>query len=145
MGIMRQRRRADWRELVSEQARSGQGVTAFCRERGILTSSLYAWRKQLSVVDERKAESPTDRSSSAGSKASAERPIRFLEVKMATAAKPINSSFAPASIIEVRLPRGRSLMVAPGFDAIHLQQLLAALDPAVPEDNSSPAAWQVRL
>jgi transposase-like protein len=145
MGAMRQRRRADWRELVSEQARSGQGVTAFCRERGIRTSSLYAWRKQLGVVDERKAEVPTDRSSSAGSKAAAETPMRFLEVKMATASEPIRSSLAPAPIIEVRLPRGRSLMVAPGFDAIHLQQLLAVLDPAVPEEKSSPAVWQAGL
>ena len=68
--------------------------------------------------------------------------MRLLEVKMATAAEPIKSSFAPAPMIEVRLPRGRSLMVGPGFDAIHLQQLLAVLTPAVPEDKSSPAAWQ---
>jgi hypothetical protein len=71
--------------------------------------------------------------------------MRFLEVTMAAAAEPIKSSFAAAPMIEVRLPRGRSLMVAPGFDAIHLQRLLAVLDPAVPEDKSSPAAWQAGL
>jgi hypothetical protein len=71
--------------------------------------------------------------------------MRFLEVKMAATAEPIRSSLAPAPMIEVRLPHGRSLMVAPGFDAIHLQQLLAVLDPAVPEEKSSPAAWQAGL
>jgi len=71
--------------------------------------------------------------------------MRFLEVKMAVAAEPIKSSFAPAAMIEVRLPRGRSQMVAPGFDALHLQRLLAVLDPAVAEDTSSFAAWQAEL
>lgn len=61
---------------------------------------------------------------------------------MVAAAEPIKPSLASAPMIEVRLPRGRSLMVAPGFDAIHLQQLLAVLDPAVPEDKSSPVALQ---
>lgn len=145
MGTIRQRRRADWRDLASEQARSGQGVTAFCRERGIRTSSLYAWWKQLRVVNERKAEGPADRSFSAASTASAESPVRFLEVKMAAVAMPLKSCLTPASMIEVRLPRGRRLMVAPGFDAIHLQQLLAVLDPAVAEDKSSSAAWQAAL
>src|ERR1039458_6327621 len=99
MGTTRERRRTDWRELVSEQARSGQGVTAFCRERGIRTSSLYAWKKQLGVVDERKAEVPMDRSSSAASKASSEPPMRFLEVKMAATEEPIKLSLTSALMI----------------------------------------------
>ena len=142
MGTTRQRRRTDWRELVIEQARNGQGVAAFCREHGIRTSSLYAWRKQLGGIDERKSKVPIDGSFSAGSKAAAETPVRFLEVKMAAAAEPIESSLASSLMIEVRLPNGRSLMVAPGFDAIHLQRLLAVLDVAASANKSSPSAWQ---
>jgi hypothetical protein len=68
--------------------------------------------------------------------------MQFLEVKMAAAAEPIKSSFTPAPMIEVRLPRGRSLMVAPGFDALHLQRLLAVLDLEVPVEKSFAAALQ---
>jgi hypothetical protein len=55
MGTTRLRRRAAWRELVSEQARNGQDVTAFCRERGIRTTSFYDWKKPLGVDDESRA------------------------------------------------------------------------------------------
>ena len=142
MGTTRERRRAAWRELVSEQARSGHGVTAFCRERGIRTASFYDWKKRLGVDDESKAGVPTDRSSSVGQKATGAPPVRFLELKLAATAEPIQPSLTYCSIIEVRLPHGRSLMVAPGFDAMHLQRLLAVLDSAVLVDKSLPAGWQ---
>jgi hypothetical protein len=68
--------------------------------------------------------------------------MRFLEVKMAAAAESLKSSFTPAPMIEVRLPHGRSLMVAPDFDAIHLRWLLAVLESPGVLDKSSPVAWQ---
>jgi len=121
------------RELVSEHARSGQGVTAFCRERGIRTSSFYGWKKRLGVVDESEA---------VVQKAATEPPVRFLKVKMAATEEPIKPSITHSPMIEVRLPHGRSLMVAPGFDAIHLKRLLAVLSPEISLDKSSSAAWQ---
>ena len=142
MSATRQRRRTDWCELVSEQARSGQGVTAFCRELGIGTSSFYGWKKRLGVVDASKAAVPTEGTSTAGQKASSEPPVRFLEVKMAATEEPIKLSLTPAPMIEVRLPHGRSLMVAPDFDAIHLQRLLAVLSAEIPVDKSLSVAWQ---
>ena len=36
-----------WRELVAEQASSGLGVNAFCRERGLAASSLRNWKRKL--------------------------------------------------------------------------------------------------
>src|SRR5207249_5146224 len=36
-----------WRELISEQARSGQTVTAFCRERGLCRPYFFVWKKRL--------------------------------------------------------------------------------------------------
>src|SRR5213076_2237514 len=34
-----------WRELISEQARSGQTVTAFCRERGLCRPCFFQTKK----------------------------------------------------------------------------------------------------
>jgi hypothetical protein len=47
-----------WRRAIVEQGSSGQDVSVFCRERGIVSSSFYAWRKRLGlnegVVDGRR-------------------------------------------------------------------------------------------
>ena len=54
---------------------------------------------------------------------------QFVEVQVA---KPDlsqrHSGIAPGSTIEVRLHNGRSLMVAPEFNASHLRALLAVLE-----------------
>ena len=36
-----------WRAIVSEQIASGQSVAAFCKERGVTSSQLFAWKKRL--------------------------------------------------------------------------------------------------
>src|SRR6266853_1435384 len=36
-----------WRKVVSEQARSGQSVAVFCRERGVCAPQFFAWKKRL--------------------------------------------------------------------------------------------------
>lgn len=77
-----------------------------------------------------------------GCKAVAEPAARFLELKLAATAEPVKPSPTAVPMIEVRLQHGRSLMIAPDFDATHLQRLLAVLDPAIPVDKSSSAAWQ---
>jgi transposase-like protein len=38
---------ARWRKLLEDQRASGLSVVAFCRERGIAASSLFAWRRRL--------------------------------------------------------------------------------------------------
>ena len=38
---------AKWRRVISEQARSGQTVTAFCRERAVCRPYFFAWKKRL--------------------------------------------------------------------------------------------------
>jgi hypothetical protein len=137
-------RRHNWRELVAEQVRSGLGVRAFCRDRGLSTSCFYARKKQLGCDEEKSVET--------------REPMKFLQVKFtetvesippSLVAEPIPPSFtsdakpepssawiaaskppAIAAPIELRLPHGRSLMVACDFDAIHLQRLLAVLESA---------------
>ena len=103
------RRRAEewakWRGLVSEQGQSGRSVATFCRERGLRDSQFFAWKKRL-----RDAEA-----------------AQFVEVR--PAAEPVQSSAAGNHAIEVRLAGGRSLVIAPGFDAGHLRALLFVLEP----------------
>ncbi len=95
-----------WRGLVSEQSQSGQTVAAFCRDRGLRDSLFYDWKKRL-----RQGEA-----------------VKFVEVRVQ---EPCQQAIqAPERItgIEVRLKRGRSLLVEPGFDASHLRALLLVLE-----------------
>ena len=36
-----------WRDLIQQQAASGQSVSAFCAQRGLTEQSLYYWKKRL--------------------------------------------------------------------------------------------------
>ena len=93
-----------WRGLVSEQSSSGQSVAVFCRERGLRDWQFYDWKKRV-----RESEA-----------------VKFVAVKVAAAreAAPMPAGGA----IEVRVGRGRSIVVEPGFDARHLRALLAVLE-----------------
>jgi hypothetical protein len=93
-----------WRRLISEQARSGQTVKAFCGERGLCRPYFFVWKKRLEK----------------------DTPAKFLEVQVTKheASAPEDSS------VEIRLRNGRSLMVRPGFDAEHVLALLAVVEAA---------------
>jgi hypothetical protein len=93
-----------WRRLVSEQARSGQSVKAFCDKRGLCRPYFFVWKKRL------KEDTPT----------------KFLEVQVAG---PGPSTPGDASV-EIRLQNGRSLLVRPGFDAAHVRALLVVVEAA---------------
>ncbi len=96
---------AKWRGLVSEQTESGQSAAKFCGERGIRVWQFYEWKKRLVEAE-------------AGG---------FVSVELKPAARP-RCSLSVENAIEIRLRMGRSLVVAPGFDASHLQALLAVLE-----------------
>ena len=95
-----------WRAIVSEQVASGQSVAAFCKERGVTSSQVFAWKKRL-----REAEK-----------------AQFVEVQIKPAEPPREIGIRQQAI-EVRLCGGRSIAVEPGFDADHLRALLAVLEP----------------
>jgi hypothetical protein len=98
---------AKWRELVSEQIGSGKSVSRFCVERGLSSGQFFAWKKRL-----REAEV-----------------ARFVSLELAPVGEPKWASPAICGrAIEVRLLRGRSLIVEPGFDAHHLRALLSVLE-----------------
>ena len=98
----RKRAWAKWRKLISQQAKSGQSVAAFCRERGLCAPHFFQWKKRLSEAAAKK----------------------FVEVKVVRAVPQPAASAA----MEIRLRGDRSLVVAPGFDADHLQALLRVLE-----------------
>ncbi|MGA9667982.1 MAG: hypothetical protein WBQ94_02170 [Terracidiphilus sp.] len=95
---------AKWRRLVSEQIASRQTVAAFCRDRGLRDWQFYDWKKRV-----REAEA-----------------AKFVAVEVGALAEQAPASAGRA--IEVRLPRSRSLVVEPGFDAGHLRALLSVLE-----------------
>ena len=95
-----------WRGLISEQSQSGQTVKAFCLERGLRDSLFYDWKKRL-----RQGEA-----------------VKFVEVRVQQACKQAIQAPERIAGIEVRLKKGRSLLVEPGFDASHLRALLTVLE-----------------
>lgn len=95
---------AKWRGLISEQARNGQSVAAFCRERNLCAPHFFWWKKRL-----RKRTA-----------------ARFVEVQVAES--PAN--LASDSRIELRLANGRSLLIGRGFDPEHVRALLAVVEAA---------------
>jgi hypothetical protein len=85
--------------------RSGQSALAFCRDRGLHDSQFFKWKKRIEESEASK----------------------FVEVHVAATEDPVRSA-AQNAAIEIRLHRGRSLFVEPGFDANHLRALLAVLE-----------------
>jgi hypothetical protein len=97
---------AKWRGLVLEQLSSGQTVAAFCRERGIRASQFYDWKKR-----NREGEA-----------------AQFVEVKVKKSSEQRKLAPERSPAITIRLNKGRSLLVEPGFDAGHLHALLVVLE-----------------
>ena len=95
-----------WRGLVSEQSQSGQTVAAFCRDRGIRDSQFYDWKKRVRECEAAK----------------------FVEVKVKASSEQRTPAPERYPAIEIRLSKGRSILVASGFDASHLRALLAVLE-----------------
>ena len=95
-----------WRGVVSEQSQSGQTVAAFCRDRGIRASQFYDWKKRI-----REGEA-----------------AKFVEVKVKKSSEQRKPAPERSPAITIRLNRGRSLLVEPGFDASHLHALLVVLE-----------------
>ena len=105
-GSMREREeaaRARWGGLISEQRASGHSVSAFCRERGLRGPQFFYWKKRLSEAAE----------------------TNFVE---AVVVGQRAAAVVALAGIEIRLRRGYSLLVEPGFDAGHLRALLAVLE-----------------
>ena len=100
---------ARWRALIAEQQQSGQSVAAFCRERSLRDGQFYDWKKRLR-------------------QAGAEPFVAVELVASETGKAALPSTAAPSTTIEIRLARGRSVLVGPDFEAAHLRRLLQVLE-----------------
>ena len=98
---------ARWRGLISEQSESGKSIAGFCRDRELPVCQFYEWKKRLRQADTG----------------------NFVAVVAAEPLQVSVTSIPEQSVpIEIRLSRGRSVLVGPGFDANHLRRLLSVLD-----------------
>jgi transposase len=98
-----ERKERQWRRWIGEWQASGLSVRTFCQRRGLTVASFYAWRR---VLQRRAAEKSA-----------------FVPVQVVADAVPTQTS-----ALEVVLTDGRTVRVAPGFDAATLRQLLAVLE-----------------
>src|SRR5262245_41798743 len=98
-----ERKARRWRRWIDQWRVSGLSVRAFCARHRLATASFYAWRRVLQRRDAEKA--------------------AFVPVQVVADAGPTQ-----ASALEVVLSDGRTVRVAPGFDAATLRQLLAVLE-----------------
>jgi hypothetical protein len=97
---------ARWRQLFARFDRSGLSAVAFCAREGVPLPSFYAWRRRLHAspvrLSPRNAEPPPD--------------AHFVPVRL----------LAPTPV-EVHLPGGTTLLLAPGCDLDFVRSLVAAL------------------
>ena len=101
------RKEQQWRQWIEQWRRSRLSVRAFCARHGLSQPSFYAWRRELQRRDTA--------------------PPAFVPVRVVGA-----NVAGPSSGIEVVLGGGRTVRVAPGFDATTLQQVVAALEEGPP-------------
>jgi hypothetical protein len=101
------RKEHEWRQWIHLWQKSGLSVRAFCIRHGLAQPSFYAWRREI-----RQRDAAT---------------VSFVPVHVVPDVQP-----DPASRFEVVLAGGRTLRVAPGFDAATLRQLLAVLEEVPP-------------
>ncbi|HLG95875.1 MAG TPA: hypothetical protein VKX49_06150 [Bryobacteraceae bacterium] len=106
---------AKWRDLISEQQQHGKSIAGLCGERGLREWQFHEWKKRLRETQA----------------------SQFLELRVRPAAESRQPAavlpiISPISLsgqqIEIRLNRGRSLVVGPGFDAQHLRALPVILE-----------------
>ncbi len=95
--------------MLAEQKESGQSIAAFCRERALAVWQFYEWKKRLCAAE-----------------ASSFVAVEFSATETPVALLP--TALVPSAPIEVRLSRGRSLLVGPDFEVNHLRRLLTVLE-----------------
>jgi len=97
------RKEQQWRRWIRQWQQSGLSVRAFCARHHLAQPSFYAWRREIQQRD---------------TVADTLVPVQLV---------PHDEPSGP-STFEVVLASGRTLRVAPGFDAATLRQLLAVLE-----------------
>jgi hypothetical protein len=97
-----------WRGVLKAQAASGTSMAGYCREHGLRGWELYEWKKRLRGFEAT--------------------PFVAVEVSSPEVSVQPEPHCVQSSSIELRHRRGWSLMVEPGFDAMHLRRVLRVLE-----------------
>jgi transposase-like protein len=99
MATTQEQRRLFWGRLIAEHEQSGLSVRAFSKQHRTSEHSFYQWRKRLRE----------------------QLPLKFALVE--------TNRSAPAAVaaVEVMLPSGERLRIAPGIDAATLGLVLSVL------------------
>ncbi len=100
------KREQHWREIVTAWRKSGQSVSAFCREHDVPQASFYSWRQTLRERDRQDQAAPAR-----GTPQPTLVPVRVVTDAM----------------VEVVLPTGVVLRVPVGVDANAVVTLITAL------------------
>ena len=108
-----ERTRAQWQQLITEAARSGRSIRAFCQERGVTEGQFYAWRRRLNDSAHGTARSRAEAAGAGATFALVEDP---------------GTPPAPAGV-ELVWADGRRLRIGLGADAATLRTVLAVLEP----------------
>jgi transposase-like protein len=109
--------REKWTRIIREQRASGLSVAAFCAERGIPASSLFAWRRRLAGAGD---------ATPSGS--------AFVEAKVRGAQDSRDGG------VTIELACGRRVTVTRGFDRQLLLEVLDALESGARDGVGSGAA-----
>lgn len=120
--VSRRRGRAEADRLVSEFEQSGLRRKEFCTARGLSVHSLDAWRRRVTQSG------------------SAEKivPVEIIEDRRASMGSMQAGSLARNGQFRVVLAQGLWIEIEPGFDAVELRRLIAALD------GTESRNWQPR-
>jgi transposase-like protein len=105
-----------WRKLLEDQRASGLPVSAFCRERGIPASSLFAWRRKLT------------RGGGGAAPLAGGETFKPVTIAAAAGARRHAGHGGAGDAIELRLRGRRRLVVRRGFDRQLLAELVSALE-----------------
>jgi hypothetical protein len=100
-------RREKWVEVVEEYERSGLTQAEYVARRGVALSTLQSWLRR--------------------SRAQRTGPVRLLPVEVAPKLPPTMSATEGSAALEVVIPGGVRLAVAPGTDVGYVAQLVEAL------------------
>ena len=122
-----------WRKLLEDQRVSGLPVTAFCRERGIAASSLFAWRGKLSgqgLALRMRGGEETFKPVTIVTAPARGFPKRRRRVNDDDGGGACRAAIEmpAASFIELRLRGDRRLMVRRGFDRQLLAEVIGTLE-----------------
>jgi transposase-like protein len=112
-----QARRARWRRVLEEAARSGLSIRRFCQEHDVEEAQFYAWRRLLAAEQRGGAAEARRRAPDQAARFVLVRPEEQLAAENDTAA------------LELVLERGWRLRIPRGVDEATLRCVLTALAP----------------